>query len=79
MPHCLRCCIWQERNARSFEGYERSMLELKSFFFQSLLEWSLVLPVLLDLCNSSVLGLAMIFNKNFTLPIQKKKKFILKH
>ena len=50
------------------------MLELKSFFFQTLLEWSLVLPVLLDLCNSSVLGLAMIFNKNFTLPIQKKKK-----
>lgn len=55
------------------------MLELKSFFFQTLLEWSLVLPfififfVLLDLCNSSVLGLAKIFNKNFTLPIPKKK------
>ena len=27
VPHCLFCCIWQERNARSFEGCERSILE----------------------------------------------------
>ena len=30
--HCLLWCIWRERNARSFEGCERSMLEIKSFF-----------------------------------------------
>ena len=35
VPHCLICCIWHERNARSFEGCERSMLEIKSFFLHS--------------------------------------------
>ena len=33
VPHCLIWCIWRERNARNFEGCERSMLENKSFFF----------------------------------------------
>ena len=59
VPHCLLWCIWRERNARSFEGRERSILELKSFFFFTLLEWCLVLlsfsclslPVLFDHCN----------------------------
>ena len=59
VPHCLMLCTWQEQNARSFKGCERSMLKLKSSFFQTLLERSLVLPlfscfallVLLDLCN----------------------------
>ena len=39
VPHCL---IWRERNARSFEGCERSLLEIKSFFLQTLFEWSVV-------------------------------------
>ena len=59
MPHCLLWCIWRERNARSFEGCERPMLEIKSFFLHTLLDWSVVfchffcssLPVLLDHCN----------------------------
>ena len=59
MPHYLMWCIWRERNARSFEGRERSILEFKSFFFLTLLEWCLVLPAfsclsllaLFDLCN----------------------------
>ena len=60
VPHCLLWCIWRKRNARSFEGCERSMLEIKSFFFlHTLLDWSVVfchftcssLPVLLDHCN----------------------------
>ena len=59
VPHCLLWCIWRERNARSFEGCERSMLEIKSFFLHNLLDWSVVfchiscssLPVLLDRCN----------------------------
>ena len=59
VPHCLMWCIWQEWNARSFEGHEQSILEFKSFFFFTLLEWCLVLPsfscfslpVLFDHCN----------------------------
>ena len=36
VPHCLLWCIWRERNARNFEGCERSALEIKSFFFFAL-------------------------------------------
>ena len=57
--HCLMWCIWCERNVRSFEGCGHSMLEIKSFFLQILLDWSVALshfscfflPVLLDHCN----------------------------
>ena len=57
--NCLTWYIQRERNSRSFEGRERSIIEIKSFFFFTLLEWSLVLPsfscmslpVLLDHCN----------------------------
>ena len=41
-PHCLIWCIWHERNARSFEGRERSLLEIKSSFLHTLFEWSVV-------------------------------------
>ena len=59
MPHCLMWCIWSERNARFFEGCEQSLLEIKSFFFHTLLIWSMTLshfscfslPILLDHCN----------------------------
>ena len=44
VPHCLMWCIWRERNSRSFEDRERAILEFKSFFFSTLLEWCLVLP-----------------------------------
>ena len=51
VPHCLLWCIWCERNARRFEGCERSMLEFKSFFFthslgleRSLLSFFLFFP-----------------------------------
>ena len=42
--HCLMWCIWREQNLRSFEDREQSILEFKSFFFSTLLEWCLVLP-----------------------------------
>jgi len=56
--HCLMWCIWSERNARCFEGWERSLLE-KSFFLHTLFAWSVApshfscfsIPVLLDYCN----------------------------
>ena len=59
VPHCLMWCIWSERNARCFEGCKQSLLEIKSFFLHTLLEWSVAmshfscfsLPVLLDHCS----------------------------
>ena len=42
--HCLMWCIWREWNLRSFEDCEWSILEFKSFFIFTLLEWCLVLP-----------------------------------
>ena len=59
VPHFLMWCIWRERNACFFEGRERSLLEIKSFFLHTLLVWSVALlhfscfsrPLLLDHCN----------------------------
>ena len=56
VPHCL---IWCERSARSFEGCERPLLEIKSFFLHTLFEWSVVFshfscssfPIFLDCCT----------------------------
>ena len=35
VPHFLMWCIWRERNACFFEGRERSLLEIKSFFLHT--------------------------------------------
>ena len=59
VPHCLIWCIWRERNARSFEGCEHSLLEIKSFLLLTLFEWSVVFshfscssfPIFLDRCT----------------------------
>ena len=53
--------LWQEWNARCFEDCELSILDIKSFFFCTLLDWSLVLPSyscfslpdFIDRCNGS--------------------------
>ena len=53
------CGVWRERNARCFEGSKHSLLEIKSFFLQTLLVWSVALShcscfsllALLDHCN----------------------------
>ena len=58
VPHYIMWCNWQEWNARCFGGCKHSILEIKSFFFLSLLEWSLALqffsfsslPILFDHC-----------------------------
>ncbi len=39
IPHCLMRCLWRERNARTFEGCELSVVELKLQFYHSLLNW----------------------------------------
>ena len=88
MPHCLFWCLWWERNARCFEDCERSILDIKFFFFRTLLEWSLVLPSyscfslpdlidrynLGDLCNCSTLPVYLVgfFNKISYITYQKK-------
>ena len=59
VPHCLMWCIWRERNARSIEGCERSLLEIKSFFLHPLFEWSVIcshfssssFPIFIDRCT----------------------------
>ncbi len=59
IPHCVIWCLWQERNARHFEDHERTILELKLFFFQILYDWVLGLGIfsfhslveLIDFCN----------------------------
>ena len=48
VPHCLMWCFWKVRNARSFEGCERSFRDLKLFFFKSLYEWMTALGFFLD-------------------------------
>ena len=40
VPHCIVWCIWWEQNARSFEGCEPSILDVKAFFFRTLLDWN---------------------------------------
>jgi hypothetical protein len=39
VPLCVMWIIWQERNACTFEGIERSVVELKLFFLRTLFEW----------------------------------------
>ena len=59
VPHCLMWCIWKERNARTFEGCEKSIVELKLYFMRCLSEWLLAtgsfsfsnLFEFLDLCS----------------------------
>jgi hypothetical protein len=46
IPHCLLWCLWRERNARTFEGCEKSSQDLKLFFFRTLLEWVNVVGLL---------------------------------
>ena len=43
--HCIMWCIWGEQNARSFERCEHSIHGIKSFFFHTLLKWSLALQI----------------------------------
>ena len=39
IPHCIMWCLWRERNARTFEDCELSVVELKLHFYRSFLEW----------------------------------------
>ena len=57
VPHCLMWCLWRERNSRCFEDIERSILDLKLFFFRTLLDWLFALqkkpfPSFIDFLDS---------------------------
>ena len=39
VPYCLMWCLWRGRNNRCFEDYERSIPDLKLFFFRTFLDW----------------------------------------
>jgi hypothetical protein len=41
-PLCLLCCLWREKNDKSFEDCERTVVELKSLFFTTLYLWTIV-------------------------------------
>lgn len=63
-PHCLMWHLanWQERNARTFDGCEKSAHDLKLLFPKTLSEWIdalglfsfATLPDLLEHCTFSV-------------------------
>ena len=40
VPPCVFWCIWWERNSRSFEGKERTLLEVKDTVLRTLMDWS---------------------------------------
>jgi hypothetical protein len=39
IPHCLMWCLWRQRNARTFEGCELRVVELKLQFYRYLFDW----------------------------------------
>jgi hypothetical protein len=45
VPSCLLWCFWRERNDRSFEDCERTVVDLKSFFFKTLYHWTTALDL----------------------------------
>ncbi len=59
IPHCVIWCLWRERNTCHFEDHERTILELKLFFFWTLYDWVLGLDIftfhslveLIDFCT----------------------------
>ena len=59
VPYCLMWCIWRERNNRRFEDSERTIVDLKLFFFKTLSDWMSIIGnhsissvyVLMDACN----------------------------
>ena len=41
VPHCVMWCLWRERNARTFEGCERNIFDLKLLLLRTLFDWML--------------------------------------
>ena len=45
VPHCMLWCLWRERNARTFEGCETNVVDLKLHFFRLLFDWLSVIGI----------------------------------
>jgi hypothetical protein len=43
MPLCLLWCLWEGKTPQSFEGRERTVVEIKSIFFNTLYFWTTAL------------------------------------
>ncbi|XP_042967635.1 probable uridine nucleosidase 2 isoform X1 [Carya illinoinensis] len=51
IPLCLFWCLWLERNGRCFEDRERTRMELRDFFFNTLNFWANNLLRDINFCN----------------------------
>ena len=59
IPQCLMWCLWRERNDRTFNGVEKSILAIKFQFVHTLLDWlkashldsTMSLSDMIDLCS----------------------------
>ena len=59
VSYCLMWCIWQERNNWFFEDSEKTIADLKLFFFKNLSDWMSIIGShsiflvydLMDACN----------------------------
>jgi hypothetical protein len=54
---CLMWCLWNERNARSFEDGASSLLNLKKLVIKTLYTWRVTLTTLSDCTFSDFLDL----------------------
>ena len=66
VPHCVLWCLWRERNARTFEGCETSVVDLKLHFYRLLLDWLSVTGLfnftnVIDLIDSCSFELVVFF------------------
>jgi hypothetical protein len=58
---CLLWCLWRKRTNISFEDRERTLVKLKSFFFNTLYIWAVafVAPLVLSFLDFFVLFLLL--------------------
>ena len=91
-PPLSNVSLWRERNSRCFEDNDRSISDLKLFFFRTLVDWLLALwnqsfSSFLDPCHfctwfvwplyaSPVLGLPFLISVNLITCQKKKKKSV---
>jgi hypothetical protein len=64
VPHCLMWCLKRERNARSFEGCERTIPALKLLFFHTLYKWVVSLSMF---SVSFLVAVGFLYFKRFIL------------
>lgn len=67
VPSCLMWCLWRERNDRTFEDQERTLEELKSFFFFTLFSWTVAYLALLAISFADFLVLFSSCNESWLL------------